>query len=132
MHDHWVVHSALPAEDKMNHYPMTEEQREGLDHDLATIMEKLGDTAILLNACYGDRDQGVERAQAAQAAVQRLLWALEREPVPITIGNAGGSARVREMVKVSAKGNRAVAQSSRLNEVKWIDDLTFLANLEER
>jgi len=52
---------------------MTKEQRESLDHELATIMEKLGDTAILLNACYGDKDQRVERAQAAQAAVQRLL-----------------------------------------------------------
>ena len=92
----------------MNHYPMTKEQRECLDHQLATIMEELGDTAILLNACYGDKDQRVERAQAAQAAVQRLLWALEREPVSITSGNAGGSAAVLEMVEVDAKGNRAL------------------------
>jgi hypothetical protein len=92
----------------MNHYPMTKEQRECLDHQLATIMEELGDTAILLNACYGDKDQRVERAQAAQAAVQRLVWALEREPLPITRENAGGSAPVREMVEVDAKGNRAL------------------------
>jgi hypothetical protein len=92
----------------MNHYPMTKEQRESLDHELATIMEKLGDTAILLNPCYGDKDQRVERAQAAQAGVQRLLWAIEREPVPITSGNAGGSARVREMVEVDTKGNRTL------------------------
>lgn len=72
----------------MNHYPMTKEQRESLDQQLATIMERLGEIAILLNACYGDRDQRVDRAQAAQAAVQRLLWALERER-----GQLGASAR---------------------------------------
>lgn len=49
------VHSALPVEDKMNHHPMTKEQRESLDHQLAIIMEKLGDNAILLNARYGAR-----------------------------------------------------------------------------
>jgi hypothetical protein len=92
----------------MNHHPMTKEQRASLDHQLATIMEKLGDNAILLNACHGDKDQRVDRAQAAQAAVQRLLWALEREPGPITSGNAGGTARVREMVEVDTKGNRAL------------------------
>jgi hypothetical protein len=95
---HRLVHWALPAEDKMNHYPMTKAQREGLDHQLATIMKTLGDAAVLLDACYGEKDQRVERAQAAEAAVQRLLWALEREPVPIPCGNAGGAARVREMV----------------------------------
>ena len=61
---------------------MTKEQRESLDHQLATIMEMLGDTAILLNACLGGKDQRVDRAQAAQAAVQRLLGALERSPCP--------------------------------------------------
>jgi hypothetical protein len=92
----------------MNHYPMTKEQRESLDQQLATITEMLGEIAILLNACYGDKDQRVERAQAAQAAVQRLLWALEREPVSITSGNAGGSAAVLEMVEVDANGNRSL------------------------
>ena len=90
----------------MDRYSMTKEQREDLDHQLATIMEQLGDTAILLNACYGDKDQRVERAQAAQAAVQRLLWALERESARITSGNAAGSARVRERGDVDAKANR--------------------------
>ena len=57
----------------MKHHPMTKEQREILNQDLATITYTLSDIAILLNACYGDKDQRVERAQAAQAAVQRLL-----------------------------------------------------------
>ena len=95
----------------MNHYPMTKEQRETLDHQLATIMEKLRDTAILLNACYGDKDQRVDRAQAAQAAVQRLLWALERER-----GRLGASARDSGS---GYEGQSSVAQSSGLNEVKW-------------
>ena len=45
--------------DKREHDPMTKEQREILDHRLATIMENLGDTANLLNACYRDKDPRV-------------------------------------------------------------------------
>jgi hypothetical protein len=70
----------------MKHNTMTKEQREILDCRLATIMEKLGDTANLLNACYGDKDPRLVRAEEAQAAVQRLLWALERQTQPTTNG----------------------------------------------
>jgi len=62
----------------MKHYPMTEDQRQALDRDLATIMEKLGDVASLLRACYDGQDPPVWRAAEALAAMQRLLWALER------------------------------------------------------
>jgi|ERR1700682_4477848 hypothetical protein len=75
----------------MKHYPMTKEQREILDHRLATIMEDLGDTANLVNACYGDKDPRAARAEEAQAAVQRLLWALERQTQLTTSGDAAGS-----------------------------------------
>jgi hypothetical protein len=83
----------------MNHYPMTKGQRESLDHQLATMMEELGDTAILLNACYGDKDQRVERAQSAQAAVQRLVWALERNTEP---AQGGGEKMELEPSSASA------------------------------
>ena len=84
---------------------MTKHQRKGLDHQLATIIEKLGDTAIL-----GDR----EGARAHNERERGRLGASARN---------SGSGYERQS---------SVAQSSGLNEVKWIDDLTFLANLEER
>ncbi|MGA2594402.1 MAG: hypothetical protein ABSH32_31260 [Bryobacteraceae bacterium] len=62
----------------MNHYPMTDDQRQALDRNLATIMEKLGDVASLLRACYDAQDPPVWRAAEALAAMQRLLWALQR------------------------------------------------------
>lgn len=85
----------------MKHHPMTEEQREILSQDLATIVESLGDIATLLNACYGSKDPRVARAEEAQAALQRLLWALERQGLSLTI--ADGSARVREIVQMDVK-----------------------------
>jgi DNA topoisomerase VI subunit A len=70
----------------MKHHPMTKEQREILNEilnqDLATIMQSLGDIATLLNACYGSKDPRVARAEEAQAALQRFLWALERKASP--------------------------------------------------
>jgi hypothetical protein len=85
----------------MKHHPMTEEQREILNQDLSTIMQNLGDIATLLNACYGSKDPRVARAEEAQAASQRLLWALERQGLSLTI--ADGSARVREIVQMNVK-----------------------------
>jgi hypothetical protein len=79
----------------MKHYPMTREQREILGRRLATIMEDLGDTAKLLNACYGDKDPRAARVEEARAAMQRLLWALERQ-TPLTTGRIGACARVAQ------------------------------------
>ena len=85
----------------MKHHSMTKEQREILNQDLATIMQNLGDIATLLNACYGSKDPRVARAEEAQAALQRLLWALERQGPSLTI--ADGSGRVREIVEMDVK-----------------------------
>ena len=81
----------------MKHHPMTEEQRIILDQDLATIMMSLSDITNLLNACYGDTDPRVTRAEELQAAAQRLLWAITREATAATSGNGAGLRRVREM-----------------------------------
>lgn len=70
----------------MNHYPMTKDQRGALDQDLARIMENLRDIASLLRACYSEMDQPVFRAEEARAAVQRLIWALERQSEAATSG----------------------------------------------
>jgi hypothetical protein len=82
----------------MKHYPMTKEQREILGSQSCSNHGEFGDTANLLNACYGDKDPRAPRAEEAQAAVQRLRWALEWQTQLTTCGNAAESARVREMV----------------------------------
>jgi hypothetical protein len=64
----------------MNHYPMTKDQRDTLDQDLARIMENPGDIAGLLRAGYSEKDHSVSRVEESRAAVQRLIWALERQP----------------------------------------------------
>lgn len=87
----------------MKHHPMTKEQREILDQNLATIVENLGDISTLLNACYGEKDPRAGRAEESQAALQRLLWALERQDRPSTIRKSAGSARVREIVEMNVK-----------------------------
>jgi len=66
-------------EDTTSHYPMTQDQRESLERDLAAVMESLRCIATLLRACYDDRDPRVWRAGEAYAAAQRLVWALERQ-----------------------------------------------------
>ena len=81
----------------MKHNPMTQEQRAILENDVAEIMGNLGDIANILNACYGEKDPQVARAEEAGAAMQRLLWALQRQTQPAKSGSAAGSARVREM-----------------------------------
>ena len=82
---------------------MTKEQRETLDHDLATIVTGLSDVATLLGACYGDKDPRHVRAQEAEAALQRLLWALERQAEPLTTGDLVGSVRVQAIVEAGGK-----------------------------
>jgi hypothetical protein len=92
----------------MNHYPMTKEQREILDGDLAAIVKNLCEISTLLSACYGEKDSRVARAEESQAALQRLLWALERQDQPSTTRKADGSARVREIVEMNGKAAQSV------------------------
>lgn len=63
----------------MRHYSLTKDQRQTLDRDLATITESLENIASPLRVCYGDADRLVYQADEASAAVQRLLWAMERQ-----------------------------------------------------
>jgi hypothetical protein len=88
---------------------MTKEQSGILDQDFATIMQSLGDITTLLNAYYGSKDR-VARAEEAEAALQRLLWALERQDISVTVEDAVGSARVREIVEVNVRHSSSVNQ----------------------
>jgi hypothetical protein len=90
----------------MKHHPMTQKQREILDQDLATIVKNLDNISILLNACYGDEDPRVARSEESQAALQRLLWALERQNQPSTLSSEAGSACSPKAVEMNAKARR--------------------------
>jgi hypothetical protein len=72
----------------MNQDGMTEEQRQILTQSLAQIMENLKNVLVQLRACYGEEDPPVFRAEEAGAAVQRLIWALERQSQAATGGGA--------------------------------------------
>ena len=90
----------------MKHHPMTKEQREIFNQDLATITHRLSEITILLNACHGTEDPRVVRAEEAQAALQRLLWELERQGLSLMVGPAVDSALVRETVETDAKAQQ--------------------------
>jgi hypothetical protein len=86
----------------MKHYPMSKEQREFLERDLAAIREKLLSISTLLCACYEDHEPSVRRAEEVEAAVQRLIWALERQALtsePTPFSNA-----IDDRLELSAAG----------------------------
>jgi hypothetical protein len=63
----------------MEHHPVTEEQRRYLDQDLKAATQNLENIASVLRGCYGETDRTVIRAEEATGAVQRLIWAVERQ-----------------------------------------------------
>jgi hypothetical protein len=90
----------------MKHQSMTKDQFEILNQDLEKIMQGLSDIANLLHARYGDEDPRVARAEESQAALQRLLWALERQGQLPMVGNAAASARVRQILQLNVKADQ--------------------------
>lgn len=67
-----------PEGRRIEHYPMTDEQRQDLDRNLTMVINSLRNVANLLRACHGEADMTVFRAEEASGAVQRLVWAVER------------------------------------------------------
>jgi hypothetical protein len=63
---------------KVEHYPLTDEQRRDVSQELATMIHNLKNIASLLRACGAEMDMAVYRAEEAGGAVQRLVWAIER------------------------------------------------------
>jgi hypothetical protein len=96
----------------MNDHSITKEQRDVLNQDLATIMQTLGDITFFLNACYGSGDSRVTRSEEAQAALQRLLWALERQGRSLGTGDVVGSTRLREIAETDAKVQQSFESAS--------------------
>jgi hypothetical protein len=78
----------LPREGpRMKNHPMTK-GRKILNKDLATIMKTLAGLYTCKTPCYGDKERRRAWPEESQAAVQRLLRALERQSQPTTSGNA--------------------------------------------
>jgi hypothetical protein len=53
--------------------------RESLDRELGRIHHDLGNVTFLLRTFFEEEDGPVHRAEEARAAVQRLIWVIERE-----------------------------------------------------
>ena len=70
-------------------HSLTEEQAVQLRNDLALVEDRLDDIAVLMRVCFGEASQAVVRAEEASAALQRLIWELERTNLP---KQAAGSA----------------------------------------
>jgi len=70
--------SASSQETFRDRYPLTDEQRSTIFHDIAGVKECLQEIAALMRACFGDTSQLFVRAEECSAAVQRFEWELER------------------------------------------------------
>ena len=80
----------------MTHYPMTNDQGQALKEDLKAVMDTLSNALALLRACYGDNEP-VGRAEEASAAVQRLVWAVERKTNAEPCGQAEAHQTYQEL-----------------------------------
>ena len=60
-------------------YPITPQQLEQLQQDIAILDEKLQGIAILMRACHGETDQRTIRAEETAGAFERFKRELERE-----------------------------------------------------
>lgn len=58
---------------------MTIEQSRNLNKDLAEIAARLDHILTVLRVSFDEEDAPVFRTQEARAAVQRLVWAVERQ-----------------------------------------------------
>ena len=62
------------------HHPLSIRQLQEVNQDVAEVTDHAQEiTKILLAAC-GPEDPRVVRAQEVSDAIQRLRWAMEREP----------------------------------------------------
>ncbi len=77
----------------MSHYPMTKDQRDAMDQDLARIMENLGNIAGLLRDCYSEKDHPVFRAEEARGGSAATHLGAERQSEAATSGGQAEAAR---------------------------------------
>jgi hypothetical protein len=65
-------------------YPMTIQQRQVLQQDIAELREKLAEVVSLVRVCFGENKEAFVRAEETAAALQRLEWVLEREEAMVS------------------------------------------------
>ena len=63
-----------------DHEPLSLKQLQQVQEDVAELTDSAGKITKLMLAGYGPQDPRVVRAQEVRAAIQRLQWAMERQP----------------------------------------------------
>jgi phage FluMu protein gp41 len=62
------------------HHPLSIQQIRQVNQDVAELTDRAQEITKILLAAYGAEDPRAVRAQEVSDAVQRLQWAMEREP----------------------------------------------------
>ena len=64
----------------VDHEPLSIQQLRQVQEDVAELTDRAEKTTKHMLAAYGPEDPRVVRAQEVRAAIQRLQWAIERQP----------------------------------------------------
>src|SRR5262249_21131413 len=70
--------STAPENTSGSRYPLTDEQRSAVSHDISMLKETLQEITALMKAGFGESHQVAIRAEECSAAVQRFEWELDR------------------------------------------------------
>jgi len=64
----------------VDHEPLSIQRLRQVQEDVAELTDRAGKITKHMLAAYGPEDPRVVRAQEVGAAIQRLQWAIERQP----------------------------------------------------
>ena len=81
---------------------MTIEQSRRLNQDLGEITARLDRILAVLRVSFGEEDPPVFRTQETRAAVQRLVWAIDRESQSAAGGMLDGARPKRTAAVISS------------------------------
>jgi hypothetical protein len=68
-----------------DHEPLSVQQLRQLHEDVAELADRAQEITTLLQASHGPEDPRAVRAQEVGAAIQRLQWAIERQPTIMSV-----------------------------------------------
>ena len=63
-----------------DHEPLSIRQLQQVQEDVAELTDRAEEITRLMLAAYGPEDPRAVRAQEIRAAIQRLQWAIDRQP----------------------------------------------------
>jgi hypothetical protein len=92
------------------HYALTADQSAQLDRDVSEMRSKAEEISILVSASFGGSTEIAFRAGEADAALQRLQWAWERQRADQTTDTAPG---VSEYLATHPHTSKAASASAR-------------------